>query len=189
MHSRAYRDSNLMHQQLELFEPEWKPHDFSQRPFPFASKYAHYDFGHCGRWINYEDGEYIFSPFHHRNHIYSCYFTNRVKFTRWPACGLPRDFYDTDEEKAEREKQYLKYLADNNKLKPKKKRKSSKWSPEAKARNRRKRLRERIEKNHGYNPNQPTMLQEELLAKIEFEYKMTIAEMPDYYAGKDVEFF
>ena len=176
-----------MAEQLELFEIEWKPHDWDKRPFPFASKYAHYDYSHSGRWIAYEDGEYIFSPFHHRNHIYSCYFTNRVKFTRWPASKLPYDFYKTDEEKAADEERYQKYLAEN--VKPKQKRKQSKWSREAKARNRRKRLKARIEKKHGYDPNQPTMFDDEILAEIDFEYQMNIAKQPDYYAGKDVEFF
>lgn len=176
-----------MAEQLELFETEWKANDFKTRPFPFSSRYTRYDFSHSGCWIDYQDGEYILSPFHHRNHIYSCYFTNKVKFTRWPASKLPYDFYKTDEEKAAEDERYRKYLAQQQEAKPK--RKQSKWSREAKARNRRKRLKARIEKKHGYDPDQPTMFDDEILAEIDFEYQMKIAEMPDYYAGKDVEFF
>lgn len=172
-----------MPDQLELFEPEMKPIDLDANPFPFRARYYREDFSHCGLFIDHQDGEFIFSAFFIINFIYSDYFTNRVKFTRWPACRLPYDFYRTNEERTADIKQ------SRPEAKQRKKRKPYKWSREAKARNRRKRLKQRIQKKHGFDPNQSTLFQEELLSEIDFEYQMTIAKQPEYYAGEDVDFF
>ena len=64
---------------------------------------------------------------------------------------------------------------------PKKPRKSYKWSKEAKARNRRKRLRQRIEKAHGYDPNRPDLFDGEILIAIDAEYHERINDNPVYF--------
>ena len=65
--------------------------------------------------------------------------------------------------------------------KPKKKKASRKWSPAAKARNRQRLLRKRIEKSHGYDSEKPGLFDSNLLAKIESEFQQTITERREYF--------
>ena len=127
----------------------------------------------------FEDGEYIFSPFHWRTHIYHCILTGKMKFTRWQATGLGYNFYQTDEEKAaEDEELRLHFEAQAKKRKP---RKPYKWSTAAKVRNRQRRLRKRIEKQFGYDPNRPDLFDGDTLLAIESEFHDRIHDNPDYF--------
>ena len=64
---------------------------------------------------------------------------------------------------------------------PKKKRKPYKWSTAAIVRNRQRKLRKRIEKKYGYDPDRPQLFQDELAATIELEFQERIAKEPDYF--------
>ena len=68
--------------------------------------------------------------------------------------------------------------------KRKRKRQSTRWSKAAIIRNRKRKLRARIEKRFGYTPNDLHLFDADLLARIDAEYKAHLAASPDYYAGK-----
>lgn len=66
-------------------------------------------------------------------------------------------------------------------VKPKKPRKRYKWSKAALVRNRQKRLRKRIEKKHGYDPDRPTLFDDDLRMEIELEFMERITQNKVYF--------
>ena len=93
--------------------------------------------------------------------------------------------------KKRREAQLAKWttdVADVSEPAPKKRtRKGTKWSREAKARNRQRLLRQRVEKAIcGKRHYSETLFSEQLKAEIEAEYQKRLSQNPDYFEGVDV---
>ena len=104
-------------------------------------------------------------------------------------------FHATEEMKAEGRRKYMSLstdLADTIKIQPVKsnrKVKSYTWSKEAKARNRRKRLKERIMKKYKYNPEYPGLFEDEVLNRINTEYQEKIMASQAYFDGETVNLY
>lgn len=140
-------------------------------PFSDQSTWADWKICHC-RFIYHEGGRVYFSPF-----------PLRVAFSKGTGKLTSTTHISRDP--------FAPVFLPKGRGKPLQKRKGGKWSKRAKAKNRRKRLRGRIEKRLGYNASRPLLppFQAELEAAIEVEYRLTIEENRAYFIeGKDYSF-
>lgn len=181
-----------MAEQLYIFQPERHPLDFSKFQTPLHNR--------CGAWY---DGQYSIGRFAYYESesemIVLSPFALRLSFwkddktpegeLKTSLKGLPeREKEIWRQRLLEGERESAEYFANLPEVKPRKPRKGYKWSKAAIARNRRKRMRQRIEKRHGYNPNRPDIFQDEILADIESEYQTMLYQHPEYYAGESIDY-
>ena len=178
-------------EQLDLFPRETKPHDFSNLKCPLQDGRGYFDIEishHRFAYFNHEVERIILSPYPLKISFWSCAKTGEML----SAPTTPKILDFIQEHHVQR---MAKYASEDKQLvvtlhTPKRKpRKPYKWSKNAKARNRRNRLKKRIEKKHGYNPQQPSLFQKELLQDINVEYRQRLDLQPDYFAGETVNLY
>ena len=161
--------------QLPLFPSEPRPFIFvNERGLvcPFSHHIDRQCLSHSGRFIywDYTRQQITFS----HNQLFLCFYTedgilkSRPMRMDHPTYGVNPYVSDDD----------FKDLQPVARRKP---RKPYKWSKQAKARNRRRLLKKRIKKQHGYDPERPDFFDGETLLAIEAEYQDRIASNPIYY--------
>lgn len=175
-------DTN-QHQQMYLFERPLRKVKWGELECPFGDRYVRDEISHAGRFAYYdiETARICWTP-----HLL------RLQFFTDPDTGkMVSDWRLPDWEKKRREAQLAKWttdVADVSEPAPKKRtRKGTKWSREAKARNRQRLLRQRVEKAIcGKRHYSETLFSEQLKAEIEAEYQKRLSQNPDYFEGVDV---
>lgn len=177
--------------QLPLFEPKRRMVNWHQLERPFSCRYSVEPTSEFGQFSYYdrETDRIYFSPVNMPLYFWIDKETGK----------LVSGFKVPDWVKAERQKKREAMLAEaaETEMEPppvKRKRKSTKWSKEAKGRNRRRLLWKRIEKKilgkSGKDLDYTqTLFADDYKAMIDTEYMAHLDAHPAYYAGEDVNLY
>lgn len=165
--------------QLLLIQPTRKPAAFGKLNAPFRDRYGWTDVPHChaARFLYWESEMdcIVIAPMPCKVSFWKDEKTVDGEL-KTSIHGLP-------------ERERGRYATTDTNVKPaprrrKQKRQSTRWSKSAIIRNRKRKLRLRIEKRFGYDPQSLHLFNDDLTSRIDAEYQKHLAANPDYYAGK-----
>ena len=179
--------------QLPMWEAESKPIVFFDERgprYPFRPPYYSFQTAelshHRFSYWDFEQKRLFFSPYPLWLSFWKDDKTEQGEL-KYSVNGLPDREKDIWEARRKKWEQAASQLVPQKEVKPRKPRKPYKWSKKALKRNRLRKLRQRVEKKHGFNPDHPDLFDAHILLAIEAEINEKIAETPRYFEGENVK--